>query len=109
MTDEFAALRADLAAEHADLDALVAPLPEAGWSVETPADGWTVRDSILHLALTDEVAALAADDPFRVRGISGRAAGRGGWFSAQSVHASGGVARVVAQQSAAIAGGAAPH
>ncbi len=63
MADEFASLRTDLAAEHAQLDALVAPLAESQWSVRTPADGWTVRDTILHLALTDEVAALAAADP----------------------------------------------
>jgi uncharacterized protein (TIGR03084 family) len=63
MADEFASLRADLAAEHADLDRLVAPLSETGWSVLTPADGWSVRDTILHLALTDHVAALAASDP----------------------------------------------
>jgi len=53
----------DLAAEHADLDAVVAPLTEAGWSRPTPADGWSISDTILHLALTDEVAALAASDP----------------------------------------------
>ena len=29
----------------------------------TPADGWSVHDTILHLALTDDVAALAAADP----------------------------------------------
>jgi uncharacterized protein (TIGR03084 family) len=63
MADEFAALRADLAAEHAELDGLVAPRSEAHWSVLTPAEGWTVRDTMLHLALTDEVAALAAADP----------------------------------------------
>ena len=63
MADDYRALMADLAAEHADLDAVVAPLSETEWSTMTPAEGWTVRDSILHLALTDEVAALAAADP----------------------------------------------
>jgi uncharacterized protein (TIGR03084 family) len=63
MADEFAVLVDDLAAEHAALDAFVAPLSEAEWSTLTPAEGWTVRDSILHLALTDDVAALAAADP----------------------------------------------
>jgi uncharacterized protein (TIGR03084 family) len=63
VTDEHRALIADLEAEHADLDSHVTPLSEAEWSALTPADGWTVRDSILHLALTDEVAALAAADP----------------------------------------------
>jgi uncharacterized protein (TIGR03084 family) len=61
--DDYRALIADLESEHADLDRLVTPLPEAEWSTLTPADGWTVRDSILHLALTDHAAALAAADP----------------------------------------------
>ena len=63
MADDFAILVDDLAAEHAALDALVAPLAEAEWSTLTPAEGWTVRDSILHLAVTDDVAALAVADP----------------------------------------------
>jgi hypothetical protein len=61
MADEYRGLIGDLEAEHADLDAVMAPISEAEWSTLTPADGWTVGDSILHLALTDEVAALAAD------------------------------------------------
>ena len=52
----------DLAAEHAELDLVVAGLAEADWSKPTPAEGWTIGDTILHLALTDEVAALAAAD-----------------------------------------------
>jgi uncharacterized protein (TIGR03084 family) len=63
MADEFTSLRADLADEHAELDRLIAPLSEAQWSAPTPAEGWTVQDTILHLALTDDVAALAAADP----------------------------------------------
>jgi len=63
VADEYRALILDLEAEHADLDGHVTPLSEAEWSTPTPADGWSVRDSILHLALTDEVAALAAADP----------------------------------------------
>jgi uncharacterized protein (TIGR03084 family) len=63
LADEYHALIADLEAEHADLDLAVVALSTAEWSTPTPADGWTVGDSILHLALTDEVAALAASDP----------------------------------------------
>jgi len=63
VADQYRALIADLEAEHAQLDGIVTPLSEAEWSRLTPADGWTVRDSILHLALTDDVAALAAADP----------------------------------------------
>lgn len=63
MTDLYHSLLDDLAAEHAELDAVVAPLTEVEWSTATPAEGWTINDTILHLALTDEVAALAAVDP----------------------------------------------
>lgn len=54
---------ADLRAEHGDLDALVAGLDEAGWVVETPAEGWAVRDQISHLNYFDECALRAATDP----------------------------------------------
>jgi uncharacterized protein (TIGR03084 family) len=63
MADTYLSLLDDLAAEHAALDAVVAPLPEAQWALPTPAAGWSIGDSILHLALTDEAAALAAADP----------------------------------------------
>jgi len=49
---------ADLEAEWAALDALLAVTPEAGWSTPTPAAGWDVRDSVSHLAANDELAAL---------------------------------------------------
>lgn len=65
----------DLRAECADLDALVADLPDGSdgpddaaagtrtWRSPTPAPGWTVAHQIAHLAWTDEIAALAATDP----------------------------------------------
>lgn len=57
---------ADLAAESAGLDALVADLPDdepgAGWQAPTPADGWTVAHQVAHLSWTDGVAVLAATD-----------------------------------------------
>ena len=53
----------DLAAEHAALDAIVAGLDEAGWSLPTPAEGWSVRDQIGHLAYTDVAGYLAAAEP----------------------------------------------
>jgi uncharacterized protein (TIGR03084 family) len=61
--EEYAALCDDLEAEHAALDAVVAALSEQRWSLWTPAEGWTISDTILHLALTDDVAALTASDP----------------------------------------------
>lgn len=52
----------DLAAEHADLAALVADIDEAGWRTKTPADGWDVADSVSHLHFFDIRAALAIRD-----------------------------------------------
>jgi uncharacterized protein (TIGR03084 family) len=55
---------ADLDAECAQLDALVADLPddETGWRKSTPAAGWDVAHQVAHLAWTDEVALKAATD-----------------------------------------------
>jgi len=60
---DFAEVLADLTAECAELDGLVAPLDEADWSLETPAPGWTIATQIAHLAWTDGVAILSATDP----------------------------------------------
>jgi uncharacterized protein (TIGR03084 family) len=59
---EFVEVLADLSAECAELDALVAPLDDAGWAQETPAPGWTIAHQIAHLAWTDDAAVLAATD-----------------------------------------------
>ncbi len=56
------ALLADFDAECADLDALVAPLPQARWADPTPAPGWTIAHQIAHLTWTDEVATISATD-----------------------------------------------
>lgn len=55
-------LLTDLAAESAELDALVAPLSPAEWARSTPAPGWTIGHQIAHLAWTDHAAQLAATD-----------------------------------------------
>ena len=47
---------ADLAAQHAELWSLLAPLDEAGWARPTPCEGWDVGDVVLHLHQTDELA-----------------------------------------------------
>lgn len=54
---------ADLAAEHSDLDGLVAGLDDETWDLPTPAEGWAIRDQVSHLAYFDEQAALSARDP----------------------------------------------
>jgi uncharacterized protein (TIGR03084 family) len=53
----------DLAAESAEVDALVADLPPAAWATLTPAAGWTVAHQVGHLAWTDAAAHLAMTDP----------------------------------------------
>jgi uncharacterized protein (TIGR03084 family) len=52
----------DLSIEGDVLDALVAPLDEAGWRTPTPAEGWTIAHQVAHLAWTDEMAVNAATD-----------------------------------------------
>ena len=59
---ELSGVLVDLTAETAELDALVAGLPEDGWRRATPAPGWTVAHQIAHLAWTDDIATLAATD-----------------------------------------------
>jgi uncharacterized protein (TIGR03084 family) len=53
----------DLAAEHADLDRVVASLEAPDWDRPTPADGWSVRDQISHLGYFDRTAVLAVREP----------------------------------------------
>jgi uncharacterized protein (TIGR03084 family) len=55
-------LLADLAAEHADLDELLAGLDDDAWDAPTPAPGFAVRDQVFHLAFGEELAAMALTD-----------------------------------------------
>jgi len=52
----------DLAAEHAALDAVVADISEELWTTATPAEGWDVKDTIVHLIQADMAASLAVTD-----------------------------------------------
>lgn len=63
MPADLAPLRADLAAEHADLDRIVAGLDAATWDTPTPAEGWAIRDQVSHLAYFDDRASDAVTDP----------------------------------------------
>ena len=65
MPADMGVLTADLAAESADLTALLSPLDAAQWELPTPAAGWAVRDQVSHLAYFDEAAVLSATDPDR--------------------------------------------
>ncbi|WP_409237747.1 TIGR03084 family metal-binding protein [Streptomyces sp. PA5.6] len=53
----------DLRTETEELDGLVTELSEEGWSLPTPAPGWTIAHQIAHLTWTDRAALLAATDP----------------------------------------------
>lgn len=57
----FSDLIDDLAAEQATLDALVDGRPESDWRLPSAAAGWSIADSIAHLALSDEMAIVSVD------------------------------------------------
>ncbi len=57
------AVLADLAAEGAWVDAVVAGLDDARWQRPTPAPGWTIAHQVAHLAWSDDQALCAATDP----------------------------------------------
>jgi uncharacterized protein (TIGR03084 family) len=65
MPVDMAALLADLEAESAAFDAMIAPLSAAEYLLPTPAEGWCISDQVSHLAFFDEAALLAATDPSR--------------------------------------------
>jgi len=50
------AIVAALAEQQAELTALLATLDDAGWQRDTRCEGWDVRDVVLHLAQTNELA-----------------------------------------------------
>ena len=53
----------DLAAESDELLTVLRSISPAQWDLATPAEGWTIRDQISHLAFFDETGTLAATDP----------------------------------------------
>ncbi|HVT69897.1 MAG TPA: TIGR03084 family metal-binding protein [Trebonia sp.] len=55
-----AELAADLAAETSDL---LRVLAKADWDAATPAQGWSVRDQVTHLAFFDDAVVLSLRDP----------------------------------------------
>ena len=53
----------DLVAEELALATLLVTLDADDWDAPTPAAGWTVRDQVAHLAISEDLATLAATDP----------------------------------------------
>jgi uncharacterized protein (TIGR03084 family) len=51
-----AELLRDLDAEQATLDALLSELDDAVWASPTPADGWSITDTVTHLAVSERAA-----------------------------------------------------
>jgi uncharacterized protein (TIGR03084 family) len=67
---------AALGAESAELDDLVAGLPDRSWRLPTPADSWTIAHQIAHLAWTDDIALLAITSPDRFAQFAGETRAR---------------------------------
>ena len=55
----------DLEAEQQALDTVLLRLDAVDLDAPTPAEGWTVRDQVGHLAFSEELAGLAVLDPDR--------------------------------------------
>ncbi|MGH3498701.1 MAG: TIGR03084 family metal-binding protein [Nocardioidaceae bacterium] len=69
MTAMLGEVLADLEAESGQVDHLVVDLSAGRWSTPTPAAGWTIAHQIAHLAWTDDIAIIAATDPFAFRRV----------------------------------------
>ncbi|MDQ1689392.1 MAG: hypothetical protein QOK42_2367, partial [Frankiaceae bacterium] len=67
MTSPTEVVLADLAAEHRELDVLLSGLAPDDWLLATPAEGWSILDTVAHLAFFDERVTLAARDPDQFR------------------------------------------
>lgn len=75
MTDGFDQLVGDLEAEQLGLQAVVTALAADEWLTPTPAWGWDVRDTISHLADTDEMAIdTALGGPYAINDVAAQAA-----------------------------------
>jgi uncharacterized protein (TIGR03084 family) len=80
MPVDMPALLADLEAESAEFDALIAPLGPERYLLPTPAESWCISDQVSHLAFFDEAALLAVTDPSRFRTEAAQMMARGAGF-----------------------------
>jgi len=83
MPADLSALTADLVAESASLEEILAPLTPPQWQLPTPAAGWTIADQVSHLAYFDETTLLSIRDPERFRREAAALGGRGDDFPDQ--------------------------
>lgn len=67
-------LLADFVAEQETLDRVVAALTPEQWDRPSPAQGWSLRDCVVHLAEVDEAAVRTIAEG-RFSGLSGQADG----------------------------------
>jgi len=75
VTDTLDAIVGDLEAEQRELQAVVGGIDDDAWLTPTPAWGWDVRDTIAHLADTDEMAIdTAQGGPYAINDLAARAA-----------------------------------
>lgn len=65
MTEALDELLADLAAENESLEEILLTIPPAAWQLETPAEGWSIRDQVSHLEFVDRRGILALTEPER--------------------------------------------
>ena len=75
MTEVSDSLVTDLEAEQLALQAVVAIIDADEWLAPTPAWGWDVRDTIAHLADTDEMAIdTVLGGPYAINDVAQRCA-----------------------------------
>ncbi|MDP4230243.1 MAG: maleylpyruvate isomerase N-terminal domain-containing protein, partial [Bacteroidota bacterium] len=60
-SQQYEQLLRDLRDERGVLGALLPTLPDEAWDRPSPAEGWLLRDCVVHLAETDESAAAIAE------------------------------------------------
>lgn len=75
MTEVSVPIIGDLEAEQLELQAVVASIDADAWLAPTPAWGWDVRDTIAHLADTDEMAIdTVRGGPYAINELAAHAA-----------------------------------
>lgn len=63
MALDYEALLDDLDVETVRLILVLRDLTPDQWEIDTPAEGWALRDQVSHLAFFDDAARTAMDDP----------------------------------------------